>query len=215
MAMPFKSLLLAGTVALLTIGCDVHPQFKLTPVKESEQSHFVLEDHRPLAERQSEILSLMVTNPAYGIARMGDDRTVPDRMAYLKAFLGNEVGAKLEGKTVLVKSFAIHRNNQGRMRGTNPSKSGLLTAAISNALEEKAAPTQPGGFTEAENPDGFNVAVIDLLVTVDGKDYRARVVKPAPGTVVRFNGDVEIWDKVVASAMEEVVVQLSGKLKQG
>ncbi len=137
---------------------------------------------------------------------MGDDRTVPDRISYLRASLnaakrGTPPGPP--GRTVTVTSFTIHRNLQEMTRGSMVTP-GLIGAALV-ASEDHAGKDQPGGYDLTENPEGINVVVVGLTVIVDGKAFASRVVKQAPGTEVRLAATPEIWEKVVADAIDAAI----------
>jgi hypothetical protein len=205
--------LAALALSYWTLGCTIHPVFNLTPIRVNPAAAVAIDDERPAIERDSEILSLFVTSCAYGIAQMGDDKTIPDRTTYLKQALGGSLGDRLTRKAVTLKSFAIYRNNQASLRNGNPAKAGLLTAAITNSIECYAKKEQRGGYDPGENPDGTNAVVIDLVVSVGAKDFRARVVEPAPGTASDFPGTPDLWERAVDLAMKKVVDRLVSQIR--
>jgi hypothetical protein len=192
-------------VATLLSGC-AHPEYRINPAPTPADWSLSVIDARPEEEKSSEVLSLIATSTSYGIARMGDDRTVPDRMSYLRAMLnatkrGPHQGSP--GRTVTVTNFTIHRNLQEKLRGGLPTP-GLVGAAL-KASESHAGKHQPGGYDLVENPAGINVVVVFLRVIVDGKAFGVRVLRQAPDTEVRFAATPEIWEKAVAEAIDAAI----------
>lgn len=207
--MRFTSATLLAFICFSVAGCATPTVAQLEVLPAADHEAILVQDQRPATEKTSEMLSLIITNEAYGIARMGDEGTNPDRITYLKQALAGLAGKKIAGKTVIVNSFTIHKNNQSRMRTSVNSTQGLLVMAVLQSMEKRAEQMQPGWFDPTENPGGGNVAVFMARVTIDGKEYRARVVKQAPGTTIHFHGSPEVWEKVIAAGMRETAARLA------
>lgn len=213
--MHLKPVTFPTLVFLLLTGCSTAQLYKLEPAPVSSHPQLIIQDQRPAIQKSSELLSLMITNEAYGIARMGDESTSPERITFLRDMLKSLVGEKIGNRPVIVKTFTIHRNTQAKMRNSNVAKQAPLTKLITDNLETRAGLRQPGGYELSENPSAENVAVIDVVVEIGNKDYSARVVRPAPGTAVRFNTEAEIWGKVIDAALHEAVSALATEIKKG
>ena len=158
-------------------------------------------------EKETEVLSRLGTDCAYGIARMGDDKTNPDRISYLARALAGSLGERVAAKTIVLKSFVIFRNNQAALRASNPY------ALPFRSLECTATSSQPGGYDSKENPLRTNAVVIDLAAAFERKELHARIVITAAGTPVEFGGSPEIWEKAVDAALVDIVAQLVDQIE--
>ncbi len=208
---------LAALLTLICVslaGCATQTVAQLEPVSTSGDKGITLQDQRVAREKTSEFLSLMITDASYGIARVGDEATNPDRITYLKQALAGLAGEKIAGKTVVVKSFTIHKNNQKRMRGSVASMQGGVIVSVIQSMEKRAERMHPGWFDPSENPGDGNVAVFVVHVNIDGKDYTSRVVKEAPGTTIQFNGSPEVWEKVIAAGMRDTATRLADAINK-
>ena len=184
----------------------MHPEYRINAAPAPTDWSVTVIDKRPEEEKSSEVLSSIATSSSYGIVRMGDDRTVPDRMSYVRAILNatkRGTDQRPPGRTVTVTSFTIHRNLQAMLRGGLPTP-GLVGAAL-RAAEGHAGKDHPGGYDVAENPEGTNAVVVVLTVVVDGKPFASRVVKQAHDTEVTYASTPEIWEKVVADAIDAAI----------
>jgi hypothetical protein len=169
---------------------------------------------RAAGEKTTEILSLSVTNAAYGITRLGDAATAPDRIAYLRSSLGALAGDRVGASPVQVKSFTIHENMQVALRAGNPGQAGLLAKYMLDHLQTHGTRAQPGGYDVSENPKGYSVIVIDVRVAIGGKPYTARVVKAPEGSPMPESTS-PVREKTVAAAMRETVAQLAARINAG
>lgn len=204
------ALILVGL--LLTTGCVMHPTVKLSNAAEAVNHPFTLVDQRPGDQAESAILSSVITNCAYGIARLGDQNVKPDRLRYLANRLAAEKGAVLSGKQVVVEAFSIYRNNQLKLRGgVMPNASGVAIAGL-RGVECFADATYEGGYDLTENPAGENVAVVSLVVSIDGRVVRSRAVVTASGTPGQFPAAHDVWSRVIKEAVSQAVSGLVVKI---
>jgi hypothetical protein len=194
-------------MALVVVGSALwgcaHPQYKINALAAGGDWSIAVVDKRADAEKSSEVLSHVATNCLYGIARLGDDRTVPDRMSYLRAALNNMKHSTGPARTATVTMFAIHRNHQAETRGGLP-RQGAIGGAL-HSLECFASKEYPGGYDAPENPTGGNVAIVVLSMNIAGKTFTSRIVKPAPGTGQIWWAARERWEKVIAAAIDEAI----------
>jgi len=195
---------------LLASGCTIHPVYNIKSVDTTKTQTFTIKDNRPQTEKESEILSSIATSCSYGIARMGDDKTNPDRISYLAAVLSKEKGRVLSDKTITLNHFVIYRNNQIMIRGGLPT--GGFTNALLNDAGCYAKKDQPGGYDLEENPDGINAVVIEISLSIDGKKVNSRTVRPAPGTASHFPGTPEVWATEVSEAVDSAVMDIVKQL---
>lgn len=144
-------------------------------------------DARPAKEKSSEIMSLAVTSCDYSIRRLGDETTVPSRLALLHADLVRALGSSLNGKALTVTHYTVHYNNGVAMRGgvyamapvpMNPlagaiqgATTALMKSFGSNCPKEK---TTEGWFDAAENPGKHSPLIVEIGVTLDGRTYAVR-----------------------------------------
>ncbi len=156
-----KKSILSIVLLIVSFGCAPKQPLvynydftKVTPA-------FTISDERPAPEKKAEILSVNILNDNYGIFRIGDNETVPDRIQYLTNQLGNKANSQLSGKQVVVKHFEIHNNLQKILkRGATFGTFGLVGGVLA-------------GVTK--NPD----ALIDikLALTIDQKQHDVHLVR--------------------------------------
>lgn len=199
-------------LAALLTGCVMHPQVKLTGVDGRGGQPLNITDTRPAEQKRTELLSSVITACSYGIARLGDDQTQPDRLAYLGQRLSATRGDALAGKRIELREFSVYRNNQVKLRGgVMPNAEGVVIAVL-RASECFGDMNTEGGYAVAENPGGENLAIVNIEIVVDGKPLRARAVEQARGTPAQFPAGHDVWSVAIATAVDRAVDQLAGQL---
>ena len=112
-------------------GVSTLADFQDTPTKVG----LSLSDSRPVADKKSEILSLMVSSCVYGVRRLGDETTVPNRLVLLRHDLEDALGEKARDATVNVLRYTLYwspnigvqaRWKHGEPQGLYGGQPGLL-----------------------------------------------------------------------------------------
>jgi len=189
---------------LFVSACTPSDKLRTENYYEYKNYSFKLIDNRPESEKDSEILSISVTNCAYGIYRIGDTDTTPDRITYLKNELQQHRSKSLKGLKVKVKGFTIHKNLQMHLRQANIFR-GLLTSSF----ECNAKENEPGGFSSKENPASLPAAVIEIELEIAGRSKNYRIV--------HFDrieqGLVSTSDTLIPTAMDKAIEAVLKSLK--
>ena len=188
---------------MLMSGCTPGIGLKTENHQKFNNYSFKLLDQRPAQEKEDETLSFSITNCAYGIYRIGDDDTTPERISYLKNTLQQHRAAALKGHTIVIKKFTIHKNLQSHLRKANPYQQGLIPGII-NSFQCFAKANEPGGFSIKENPSGSPAAIIEVTLQISGRTKHYRIVHA--GSI-----DVGLWsvnDNLVPEAMEKTMAAI-------
>lgn len=177
---------LSALLILLAVsGCALVTPLPYDPAIKAD---FTLTDARNPTDKTKEMLSLNISSCQYGILRQADERTNPPRMEYLRNTLAKAHLPQLSGKEIIVRKFTVYENGQVGTRNTavGASGGGLLGYAIASAIVPSSCtvPLDQGGYTPEENPNRDGIVVLELVLSIDGKDY------PVRSTAVR-NGDPE------------------------
>lgn len=199
----FSQLATLFIITTLASGCTSTAGLKTENTQSFSNYNFKLIDQRPTKEKQDETLSFSITNCAYGIYRIGDDDTSPERISYLKNTLQQHRAKALNNHTIYVKKFIIHKNLQSHLRKSNPYKKGLI-AEIINSSQCFATANEAGGFSLKENPNGLPAAIIEITLQISGRTKHYRIVHP--GTI-----DVGLWsvnETLVSDAMEKAMAAI-------
>jgi len=195
-------------MVFLSSACTPTAQLKTENYKNYTSYSFKLVDQRPAEGRDSEKLSLSVTNCAYGITRIGDEDTKPDRIIYLKNTLQKHRSAALSNHAVYVKKFTIHKNLQTHYRRSNVFGGGLVGGLL-GSTECFAQENEPGGFGVDENPSSFPAVIIEITLDIGGRSQEYRVVKSEPAKT----GLLETNADLVSLAMEEAMAAVLESLR--
>jgi hypothetical protein len=183
----------------------MHPQVKLSNHQVVDTSRIRVTDSRPASQKQSEILSSVITACVYGIARLGDKNTEPDRVSYLSQRLLAAKGRSLADKTIVLKDFSVYRNNQVKLRGgVMPNATGITIAAL-RVAECFGDKKHEGGYDVAENPTGENIAIVNIEIAIAGRTIKSRAVEPAHDTPARFPAAHDIWSLAIEKAINRAI----------
>lgn len=185
-------------LVLAATGCvSVQPtQLDLQPVSNTS---LVVADNRPLDQKETEMLSYIVTNCDYGIQRLGDEWTTPDKLAYLKAEVGRLYP---NAKRLDVNNFVVYNNMQYQLREGN-----IYRGPVWALLECNEATDRFTLYTPEENPQRYDMLIGTFEGTIDGKAYTARAAEfpvcpdgmaECDGLAARGNAIKKILQNIVA-----------------
>jgi hypothetical protein len=103
--------LVAAIVALLPLSGCANGQSILAGFDDHPTNvGLTVVDHRPIKDKESEILSLSISSCDYGIRRLGDETTLPARLVLLRHDLEDSLGSRLENATVDVTRYTMYWN---------------------------------------------------------------------------------------------------------
>lgn len=183
-------------VSIFVVGCAT-PITKVN-VNGLEQSDVLLvEDLRPEVEKESEILSLLITNDAYGIYRRGDDLLDPSPIRLLQHRLYERTFKEGEKPKLKVHHFIVYMNLQSELRrsATGVALGGIVGAGIASSTQEygvsgfaeliseeefQAIPKeyQRATYSEEVNPNKASVYIVYLQADIDGKKQFVKTITP-------------------------------------
>jgi len=198
-----KAALLLILISLAS-GCTPSDNLKTDNYTDYKQYSFKIIDQRPEIEKDNEILSISTTNCAYGIYRIGDNNTTPDRISYLKNKLQHHRSISLKNQTIKIKKFTIHKNLQNHLRNSNIYRNILVSS-----FECDAKTDEPGGFSLMENPAKLPAAVIEVTLEIAGRSKTYRAVHA--GYIEQ--GLVTTTDDLIPTAMDKVITDIINSLK--
>ncbi|GHD64497.1 hypothetical protein [Jeongeupia chitinilytica] len=206
--MKHLSLLLAS---LVLSGCASQQPVMLANTSPAA-TRFTLEDRRLDVEKTNEMLSYLITSCDYGITRIGDSRTDPDKVAVLKSDLQALAGDRLEGRHLKLQSYTVHLNNAVMLKQQVGSFSGayagLLGSGLFMAMTEIGCSKDQvsgGWYTADEVSNAWPPVIAEATLSVDGASYRSRVVATAANNTETF---AELYRRVFRQIAERFAEQL-------
>ena len=155
--------LLAITFA--TTGCVSFQPTKLD-MQPTTNTKLVVTDNRPQNQKETEMLSYMITNCDYGIQRLGDEWTTPNKVEFLK-FKISEMFPEVQ--SLVIDNFVIYNNMQYQLREGN-----IYRGPIWSAFECDEATDKFTMYTPEENPKRLNMLIGTFEGSIDGKQYSVR-----------------------------------------
>lgn len=179
--------LVAVLAASAQLGCasSVAVLEGFRPVDES--ARLQIADARPEKEKSSELLSFAVTSCDYGIRRLGDEVTVPSRLAIMQSDLVRSLGPAVYGKNMTVSHYTIHYNNGASQRRGASSAAGVSIAAAligsamqgigSDCAKEK---TTEGWYSASELNRPHSPIIIEIEAEISGNVHAVRSVYAPP-----------------------------------
>lgn len=179
----FGASALSGCVSQVALLPDWQAEKAIVP--------FEIVDQRPDLERKSGSLSLLITSCDYAIRRMGDERTVPNRVDLLKRDLGQALSAPLAGKRIELKQYTVYLNKSAAMRDqVYGDKKGLIPAAM-ESMGSKCSKeeTTAGWFAASEVTNPYSPFVVDIEVSIDGESYASHFVYSPPQEISSGTGE--------------------------
>lgn len=213
-----KYALIAGTAALFLTGCA--PAVYVLPTNDNYKPSHQFIDARADWQKTMNLGSLSVTACDYASKRYGDAETSPSRIDYLASRLSPVLEKKSMRGAVKVLTFTIHDNAQAQQR-RQITAAAIQAVAVSRAKDPARAMAETqnlvgenkafackldqegGGYTEEENPTYQPVAIVNIVVEIDGVTYAARRVEPANG-----DGPTVIL-RAVTKAVDELVQKVA------
>lgn len=190
---------------VLFAGCATSKTFRLEGEAPVGKTSFELVDKRDEAQKKAEVMSTLVTSCWYGIYRLGDDQLVPSRLAVLSKALEDKLGSKLAGKQVVVNRFEIFNNMQSAFRGSLAQAYGAVGTAI-------AAGGCQDAFSLERNPNNYPAAIVNVDVSVDGKNFTQKMVQIEPqGHESTIDGPLpaERIRRAVSIAIDNIIAMAS------
>jgi len=181
---------------------------------------YTLDDKRDPKSLKSGFESLMITNCAYGIMRLGDNDIDPHLTALLDDALATRFGDRLAGKQIMLEGFAVHLNNALALRNQMTSMYGGLVDTLMNKKKVGcAAEDLTGGYTVGEVQPGMAPIIAAVSIQMDGKRYFGRGVAeakvPAPPRKKAEQSAKDAWNATVAIAVAHALDDLVAKLEAG
>jgi hypothetical protein len=171
-------LLLAGLASLLLVACAAPaPPIAVSNIERSATSS-VVRDLRPPREKNEERFSLLVTNDAYGITRIGDTPIKPPPLRLFQHRAFEKLGAQTAPISIDVHHFVVYRNLQswGRRGALGAAFGGAVGAAIaSGSATQRAA----GGST---------LLTPKTFASVGADEWKLALFNPAedPGPIISY-----------------------------
>lgn len=177
---------------------------------------YTLVDQRDPKSLKSGFESLMITNCAYGITRIGENDIDPDLPLLLDAMLSQRFGDRLMGRTIKLNAFKLHLNNA---LGLREHVSAMYTGLIPSLMNKKKVGCKPedlfGGYTVGEVQPGIAPLIVAIELEVDGRRIYARAIdesEPFPPTKRADQAAKDRWNAKVAEVVESALVKLGDQV---
>jgi hypothetical protein len=170
----------AGCASQVAIVKDFH----------DEPAGITVVDKRANPEK-SEWLSQWVGSCDTGIRRLGDEVTVPSRIAILQRDLRLGLGGQYAGASLTVSKYSIFFNMSQVIQKSNPGAGGLIGALLiaSNCSKEK---TTDGWYDPQETTNFNSPLVVEIETELEQKPYSTRAVYSPPTDIsAAFGGKAE------------------------
>ncbi len=172
--------LLVALCTLLLAGCatpnypaPVAPGYAERP----PSPELTLTDDRPKDEIVTDTGSVWITSCDFGLMRLGDDITVPPKLGLLRRDLEDALGPRLRHATLAVHHYKLFLNAvvAAQAFATN---GGLGEKIVGSIMEPGQCPD--GFYTASEVANKFPPFIVEIAVTLNGRDYKARIVSSPP-----------------------------------
>jgi hypothetical protein len=194
---------------------------RLPPPAAGGTRPYQLIDQRDPKSLKSGFESLMITNCAYGIERVGDHDIDPPLAVFLDAMLASRFGDELAGRTILLRGFSVHLNNSLALRkGVSDMYGPGLVDTLLNKRKVGCAPEDLlGGYTVGEVQPGMAPVVAAVEIEIDGKRYFGRGIaesgRPFPPKKKAPQAEKDAWNAMVAKVVDAALLQLGDRLAAG
>lgn len=194
---------------------------RLPPPATGGARPYQLIDQRDPKSLKSGFESLMITNCAYGITRIGDNDIEPHLAVFLDAMLASRFGDELAGRTILLRGFSVHLNNSLALRKgvSDMYGPGLVDALLKRRKVGCAPEDLLGGYTVGEVQPGMAPVVAAVEIEVDGKRYFGRGIaesaEPFPPKKKAPQAEKDAWNAMVAEVVDAALSQLGDRLAAG
>ncbi|WP_153067198.1 hypothetical protein [Steroidobacter cummioxidans] len=179
--------------AQLLSGCVSQTAVLNGYTKPATVAPFEIADARPAEERESKIMSLLITSCNYGVHQVGDKRMVPDRLTLLGEDLNAAMGAQLAGKSLVLNRYAVHFNNAQALRnGVAKMNPGLIVDMLKGVGARCPRDEMKAGWFEPDDvTTPYSPFIVEVTLTVDGKAHSVRSVYSPDKEVSQTMGDPE------------------------
>jgi len=167
---------------------------------------FTIVDQRNVERKKSKILSLNISNCAYGIYRIGDTQLQPERMVYLNERLSAALADRDLPAQIVVPRFDVYLNRQVYVR----EFAGAVSPAglVGDIVIDRACKTKYGdeaGYSADENPTGLDAGITHLAVDINGTNYAARGLALVPRVEPGAPHDRDKLLKMQSDAIKESI----------
>ena len=214
-----KRLVLAGGCALALTGASFPTQLP-SPGTTATRSYTLVDQRNPKSLK-SGFESLMITNCAYGITRVGDNDIEPHLVVLLDAMLEQRFGDELAGRTIFLRGFSVHLNDSLALRKgvSNMYGPGLVDTLLNKRKVGCAPEDLLGGYTVGEVPPGMAPVVAAVEIEIDGKRYYGRGIaeseNPFPPKQKAPQAVKDAWNALVAKVVDAALLQLADRIDAG
>lgn len=194
---------------------------QLPPPETQGARSYILIDQRKTKSLKSGFESLMITNCAYGIMRVGDNDIAPHLIVFLDAMLHGRFGDKLAGRTIILRGFSLHLNNALALRkGVSNMYGPGWADTLLNRRKVGCAPHDLlGGYTVEEVQPGMTPVIAAIEVEIDGEHYYGRGIaesdKQFPPKKKAQQSEKDAWNHMAANVIESALVQLGDRIEHG
>ncbi|MBT1062583.1 hypothetical protein KJY73_03305 [Bowmanella sp. Y26] len=174
-----KSLALIGLVSIVTGCVSFQPtQLEYVPTNSS----LLVIDQRPTEQKETEMLSYLITSCKYGIQRLGDEWTVPNKIEFLKAEISKTLP---NARQLKISNFVFYNNMQYQLREGN-----IYRGPIWSLIECDENTDRFTQYTPEENPERFNILIGTLEGELDGVPFsiRAAEIPVCPESMDKCDG---------------------------
>ena len=163
----------------------------------------VVTDKRPQNQKETEMLSYLITSCDYGIQRLGDEWTTPDKVKFLKAHIGRLFP---NAKNLVIDNFVVYNNMQYQLREGNIYRGPIWSLVECNESTDKFTM-----YTPEENPERLNMLIGTFEGSIDDKNYSVRAaeipscpddMEQCDGLVARNNAMRKILNSIIAQIEE-------------
>jgi hypothetical protein len=187
-------------IAFATTGCVSFQPTKLD-IQPTTNAKLVVTDNRSQNQKETEMLSYIITNCDYGIQRLGDEWTIPNKVEFLKSQISKNFP---ETQDLVIDTFVIYNNMQYQLREGN-----IYRGPIWSAFECNEATDRFTMYTPEENPERQNMLIGTFEGSIDGKQYSARAaeIPTCPQGMDECNGLVA-RDNAIKKILESIVSQI-------
>ena len=194
-----KNLFLISVVIFLG-GCATLKPAKLPQIT-NNQTNLVTNDLRKKDQSETEMLSYSITSCEYGIQRLGDEWTQPNKVDYFSGKIKEQLPNK---KELIVNDFVTYFNMQYLLREGNIYRGPIWEFVECNENTDKFV-----SYTPEENPLKYNIIIGTLSGSLDGISFSERVTSfpVCPNGIEECSG----WD-AQANSVKEIVMQLVDKV---
>lgn len=209
----FIKLLVSCVSMQMLSGCVSQTAVLSGYTQPSAAAPFTLVDSRPAAEREAKIMSLLITSCNYGVRRVGDKNSVPDRVTLLSDDLNTAMGQQLAGKSVVLNRYGVYFNHAQVLRnGAAKANPGLIVDALKNVGSRCKREEMEAGWYEPDDvTTPYSPFIVEVTLTVDGKTYEVRSVYSPDKEVIPGWGDPDASAALFAAmkkANEKVIASL-------